>query len=68
MQLTTMFISKPLLADLRICAKAEDRSMASIVREAITQWLLRSGCFKLQRNTKPLPPGARIKRPTKRRK
>lgn len=39
MQLTTMFISKPLLADLRILAKEEDRSMASIVREAITNLL-----------------------------
>jgi hypothetical protein len=34
-----MHLSKPLLEDLRVLAKEEDRSMASIVREAITDLL-----------------------------
>jgi predicted DNA-binding protein len=53
MILTNFFISRPLIEQLRVLAKAEDRSMASIVREAITN-LLQSRAYVERRPTKPV--------------
>jgi hypothetical protein len=52
MILTTMFISKPLWVEVKAIAAAEDRSAASVVREAITM-LLKERQYVLP--AKPLP-------------
>jgi len=52
MVLTTLWISKPLWVEVKAIAAAEDRSAASVVREAISM-LLNERTYGLP--AKPLP-------------
>jgi hypothetical protein len=52
MQLVNLYVSKPLWVEVKAIAAAEDRSAASVVREAITM-LLKERQYVLP--AKPLP-------------
>ncbi|MFQ6045482.1 MAG: ribbon-helix-helix protein, CopG family [Gemmatimonadales bacterium] len=43
MRRTTVFLDEPLLRRLKQRARAEDRSFASLVREALAEYLARGG-------------------------
>lgn len=53
--LRTFWVRPTVWAELQRIAAAEDRPASSLLREAVTDLIQ-------QRNTKPLPPGSRLKR------
>jgi hypothetical protein len=52
MVLTTLWISKPLWIDTKEIAVMEDRSAASVVRQALTEYLNRKAVELSRRPTK----------------